>query len=119
MTLYKQTHNDWFTIRGAFGIKHITRPGDVYDTANPPREWMEAYQRLQESGKRGLKPHEDFDSEIRHWTKGRNPLFVVTSQAALDEEKKLRELAARAEAADEKEASVKKSPKKKTKKSEE
>lgn len=114
MTLYKQVHNDWFHIRGAFGIKILTRPGDVLDTAKPPAQWMDAYQNLQEQGKRGLKPYEDFDSEIRHWTKGRNPLFVVTSHAQIAEDKRLRELAAKAEASVEEEK-----PKKKTTKKEE
>lgn len=114
MTLYKQVHNDWFTIRGAFGVKVVIYPGEVVNTAAPPAEWMDAYQRMQERGRRGLTPFEDFDAEIRHWTKGRNPLFVVTSQAALDEEKRLKELAAKAEEAEKTTSTKKKSTKKKT-----
>lgn len=110
MVLYKQVHNDWFVIRGTRGIKHTTRPGDILDTSNPPQGWMDSHRILQERGWKDVDARGSFQAEIQHWAKGRNPIFVVTSQRAIDEEKALRE---RAEAAEKPSEENKKTSRKK------
>jgi hypothetical protein len=107
MALYKQTHNDWFTLRGAMGVKLVVQPGEVVDTNSPPDAWMNAYSILMARGNRNLDAKGDFYNEVKHWTKGRNPIFMQTTQAALNEEARLRKAAADYEALKSKKTSKK------------
>lgn len=93
MALYKQTHNDWFVLRGAGGAKLVVYPGEVVDTNSPPEAWVQAYHLARGRGMMNLDAAGDFRAEVQHWTKGRNPIFMQTTKTALDEEARLKKIA--------------------------